>query len=915
MKASKLTTRLLAFSTTFLSLTGLLGATLYLNEVRIDGSAASDANEYVEIYSDIPNASLNGLSIIVIGDNPTGSIEEVITFGSGTTMDGQYFLVAQPELQIAVTPDLERSLNFENSDNVTFLLVSGFTGATGDNIDDDTDGGTAGDGVPNATLPWTSIIDGVAIIEEEGNPPSNTEYEYATTFGFETIGPSNTSTRPAPPAHVYRLEDGTGDCEQGTFSANDFETEDTPRTDNAARREFASVTFANVSISESAGTMATTLTVMLEEAYEDDLTIAIQNTDPSELSVQTQAVIPAGTINFDIQVDARDDAWADGTQNVTCRVGAVGFFPETASIDVTDDAGDIGRLVINEVYASGAEDANQDGVGNRSNDEFIEIVNVSEIPIDISGFMIKEFAALSGFTPAQHVFPAGTILPDGCAIVVFGGGIASQGRLPGFGGSFVQNNSSSEAFGLDLTDAGDFVSLENTSGIEEAGVIFQDIDIASYTRNPDRTGDFATSFPSPGYLNDGDTTFCPLPAQLALSMDPLIYTENGATGTLTVEIPSMVGSDVVVTLMSDDESEALINPTMITITAGTTSNTATVSFPDDDFDDGDQTAVLSGAADDYVAGSLEITIQDDGEDGPGGFVQGALVINEVLFDPNAGGGDILDANGDGTPDSSKDEFVELVNASGGSLDISGWTVSDEFSTRHTFEAETVLAEGCAVLIFGGGMPTGSFGGSLVLVSSLGLNNGADTVTIRDSSDNLISAVSWTTGSIGDGFSANLDPDLTGTAFIGHPDLTGSVGRASPGTFADGTVFCTPSGGDYGAWATANNVGEGPDGDDDDDGKSNLLEYSLGCDPQVPDNGDLTNLNVNGSGFYEIDLTKGAEAGSDPMLTYSAQVSTDLKNWNTNDLVITVNDATNFSAEYQGSEPDIFIRMVVTLGAE
>ena len=241
-------------------------------------------------------------------------------------------------------------------------------------------------------------------------------------------------------------------------------------------------------------------------------------------------------------------------------------------------------------------------------------------------------------------------------------------------------------------------------------------------------------------------------------------------------------------------------------------------------------------------------------------------------------------------------------------------MSDEISTRHTFELGTVLADGCAVVIFGGGTPTGSFGGSLVLVDFLGLNNGGDTVTIRDDGDNLISAVSWASGGIGDGFSANLDPDLTGTAFIGHPDLTGSVGRASPGTFADGTVFCTPAGGAYGTWAAANNVSEGPEGDDDKDGKSNLLEYSLGCDPGVPDNGDLTNLNVNGSGFYEIDLTKGAEAGSDPMLTYSAQVSTDLKNWNTNDLVIAVNDATTFSAEYQGEEPDIFIRMIATLAS-
>ena len=58
------------------------------------------------------------------------------------------------------------------------------------------------------------------------------------------------------------------------------------------------------------------------------------------------------------------------------------------------------------------------------------------------------------------------------------------------------------------------------------------------------------------------------------------------------------------------------------------------------------------------------------------------VINEVNADPDTSL--VGDANGDGVSNFSDDEFVELVNVSGGAQDISGWTLSDGVSIRHTF---------------------------------------------------------------------------------------------------------------------------------------------------------------------------------------------------------------------------------------
>ncbi len=165
-----------------------------------------------------------------------------------------------------------------------------------------------------------------------------------------------------------------------------------------------------------------------------------------------------------------------------------------------------------------------------------------------------------------------------------------------------------------------------------------------------------------------------------------------------------------------------------------------------------------------------------------------VVINEFLADPAA---DLPgDANGDGVRDSSDDEFIEIVNVSGGDLDISGWTLADGFSVRHTFPTDTIIPDSCSIVIFGGGAPTGQFGGSIVQTASegaLGLNNGGDTITLDDGSSQLV----YTYGSEGgNDESLTRDPDITGPdPLVGHSTAAGSGGALfSPGTMIDGSLF-------------------------------------------------------------------------------------------------------------------------------
>jgi len=168
-----------------------------------------------------------------------------------------------------------------------------------------------------------------------------------------------------------------------------------------------------------------------------------------------------------------------------------------------------------------------------------------------------------------------------------------------------------------------------------------------------------------------------------------------------------------------------------------------------------------------------------------------FVINEIHADPaaNLPG----DANGDGTRDFAQDEFVELVNVGELATDISGWTLSDS-QVRHLFPAGSVVEPGCAVVVFGGGAPTGVFGGALVQTATggqVGLSNGGDTVTL---SNGVISIEASYTGSQGgNNQSVTRNPDVTGELSTQHSTIAEANGALfSPGTRLDGTPFsgCT-----------------------------------------------------------------------------------------------------------------------------
>ncbi|HKY05233.1 MAG TPA: IPT/TIG domain-containing protein [Blastocatellia bacterium] len=168
------------------------------------------------------------------------------------------------------------------------------------------------------------------------------------------------------------------------------------------------------------------------------------------------------------------------------------------------------------------------------------------------------------------------------------------------------------------------------------------------------------------------------------------------------------------------------------------------------------------------------------------------MINEFLADPPSGLAG--DANGDGARSTSQDEFIEIVNRSTAPVDIGGFTISDRDQVRFTFPAATRLPAGEAAIVFGGGRPQGEFGNcrvnGTVFTASLSLNNGGDTITLRDAFGHSMDQVVYPSSQGNASQSINRSPDVTGARFVPHSTIVESRALFSPGTKADGAAFTT-----------------------------------------------------------------------------------------------------------------------------
>lgn len=438
-----------------------------------------------------------------------------------------------------------------------------------------------------------------------------------------------------------------------------------------------------------------------------------------------------------------EDVWGAPYSAGTCANGNA--FPDCEGgvvepdAEVGDGGGEVvvdctqapiaGDLVVNEIMAdpgSGASgnDANGDGVVDSTGDEFVEIVNVAGATLLFSGVTFHD-----GGTKT-YALPTFCLEPDQ-ALVLFGD-YKGTGSFPGVitlsGG------------GLSLNNGGDSVILRDGGGAELARVDYggeADGDQAIVRQvDLDPTAPFVRHAQAP---NAGGRKMSPGTCQNGNAFPECATAPETET---EVEVVEVVEADVEGGETIEEVSEVV--------------DTSEVEIHDTDGP------------------------EDVGPSCGPAPAAGELVLNEVLFDPPSD----YDANGDGTASTTQDEFIELINASGGALNLQGLQIGDaQSATRYTVGA-VCLQPGEALVVFGKGAKVATAGGLIVVddaTHALNLNNDGDTVRVTGVGGAVL--IDQLFQPVPADQSTTRSPDLTG-AFANHKDVGGGA-VASPGACING----------------------------------------------------------------------------------------------------------------------------------
>jgi hypothetical protein len=805
-------------------------ASLFINEVDSD-TPGSDVAEFVEIYDGgVGNTPLDGYVLVFINGSDSKSYLSFDLDGLSTDASG-FFVVGNP----GVT-------------NVDLTFAPGASGALQNGAD-----GVGLYLTPTApangtVMTETGIVDGVAYDTADADIPGLLDIVYGAAAGPARVQVDENQFTTSATVSVSRPSDS------GTILRDGREfvlATPTPGALNNVPTGSLTFNIVAASVTESDGGTATTATVTRTGSLSGDLAVLLSSSDTSEISVPTSVTILNGQASSDpFDVAAVDDLWPDGVQSATVTATSSGYGSAQDTLTVTDDAGDVFSLIVNEVYYgvdASLLDANNDGTADTSRpsaDEFVEIINTTGAAINLSGYTVKE-----NFAGSLHEFPAGTVVPAGAALVIFGGGEFLPGSTASFGTSEIQKASIP---GLFLDDAGDFVQILNSLNQEVHRVALPDQTASpaagSYTLATD-------ALPASGYvyhttlsgaapyspgLKVDNTPFVTLTTPLTLSVNVASTVENVPTlpNGATITIPGALAQDLVIRLYSSDTSELTV-PDTVTLVAGQTSVSADI-FPQNDSDvDGTKTVTVTATASGFLNHSDTVDVQDDGADA---VVFTNLVINELDCD---------------TPLADTAEFVELFNKSNAPQSLTGLVLvffngSNDLTYRAINLVGTIPANGYFVV-----GNTGTPNVNLTFPND-SLQNGQDAVALYVGSaasfpnnttlaqaalaGTLVDAVVYDTNDADDAaLLAAFTPGKpqVDEAGAGSSDVR-SIARVPNGGGAFDTalfVAQAPTPGatnilatDFDTWAGQTGATGGMTGDTDLDGRDNAFEYAFGLSP-------------------------------------------------------------------------------------
>jgi len=398
-------------------------------------------------------------------------------------------------------------------------------------------------------------------------------------------------------------------------------------------------------------------------------------------------------------------------------------------------------------------DINGDGVRDSRQDEFVEIRNMGQGPVNLSGWRLSDDdVALE----AMFQFDEGVQISAGERIVVFGGGV----NVSVLGQVYIDDGS----IGNGLTNGGDTLVLINALG--------DTIDIVSFgseggkNQSLNRVGD---RFELHGEGN-GRTMFSPNKPRPVIDLAfPLPANRELLSGQI-----SGMGAYV---LYTDKIDQPIPKEDVFWVS----SDSLIVSIQPD----GSFVTKRPGVVDVWFAWkgieSLHTSITvvssvDESHLVPAQDMDG-LVVSEIHANP--GDGESGDTNGDGIRDGYQDEFVEILNISDKEIDLSKWHLGDDTKLAGLFQfpPKTRLLPRQYLTLFGGGRVENISGVTYVDDGRIGdgLSNSGDVIKLI-SPNGEYTALEVSFASSQKGVSLKRTP---GGDYVPH-DVFPNKGRRSPG---------------------------------------------------------------------------------------------------------------------------------------
>ena len=348
-----------------------------------------------------------------------------------------------------------------------------------------------------------------------------------------------------------------------------------------------SLSIADQAIVENAGGGATSATVTRSDPR-GDLTVTLTSDDTSEATVPSTVTILDGQSSTTFEIAAVDDSLIDGTQNVTIAASAAGYAGASSSLSVTDD-----DVIVIEVVDNQDSGFTQSGFREQNNAQVSAAYGGDNYNMrGGSGTASWTFSDLEDgeyqvaatwahkYNNKYNVLDAPFSIEDGSGTTLATATV-NQSIAPS---DFTYGGSSWEALStVNVTDG----SLVVTLGPGSNGNKYTVADAIRI----ERIGSISPT--------------------LTVSVNDATVSETaGSAATTATVIRTDTSGDLVVTLLSDDTSEATV-PSTVTILDGQSSATFEIAAVDDSMADGTQTATIAASASGYVGGSDTLDVTDD----------------------------------------------------------------------------------------------------------------------------------------------------------------------------------------------------------------------------------------------------------------------------------------------------------------